>query len=258
MGKKTSEQLARAKYTAYLRSRGRATKVDVAPVRAYLRKLHFVYGMSCAQLSLKCSLSQGSISEIIQGERIGDYGQLYTIKEIFRENAESVMKIEPEIPRERGGARVNALGTTRRIQGLAALGYPVRWQGEQCGFVGQTFYLTAQGKREIVYFSTAYKIKCLYERYELDLHPERHGISPGKAKLARTYAERSEYVKPIYWDWDTIDDPEGFPNWTGLCGTPQGSQAHRRKGILPVCAPCKESYNAYNSEAKARRKDGAA
>lgn len=245
---KTPEQLARAKYTAYLRAQGRATKVDIGPARAYLRKLHFVYGMSAAQLSKKCTLSQGSISEIIAGERRGDYGQLYKIQTIFRENAESVMMIEPEIPTDRGGTRVNAIGTTRRVQGLAALGYPVRWQGEQVGFIGQTFYLTAQGKRKIVYFSTAYKIKCLYEKLETDPHPTAHGILPGKAALAQTIAERNGYIRPIFWDWDTIDDPEGFPDFTGACGTPQGSQAHRRKSILPVCRPCKDAVAAQRRE----------
>jgi len=245
---KTAEQLARAKYTAYLRTQGRATKVDVGPARAYLRKLHFVYGMSAAQLATKCSLSQGSISEIIAGERRGDYGQLYTITSIFRENAQSVMAIEPEISTDRGGTRVNAIGTTRRMQGLAAMGYPVRWQGEQVGFFGQTIYLTAQGKRKIVYFSTAYKIKTLYEKLENDPHPEAHGILPGKASLTRTYALRNGYVRPIFWDWDTIDDPDGFPDFTGACGTPQGSQAHRRKGILPVCQPCKDATAAQRRE----------
>lgn len=248
MAVKTAEQLARAKYTAYLRAQGRATKVDVAPVRAYLRKLHYVYGMSARMISARCSLSEGSISEIINGVRRGDYGQIYTIKEIYRENAESVMAVEPEIPTERGGARVNAIGTTRRIQGLAAEGFPVRWQGEQVGFVGQTFYLTAQGKRQVVYFSTAWKIKQLYEKLENDLHPEAHGIDPGKAKLARTYAERNGYVRPIFWDWDTIDEPDGFPDFTGACGTPQGSQAHRRKNILPICQPCKTALTEYRKE----------
>ncbi|UTN91878.1 helix-turn-helix DNA binding domain protein [Streptomyces phage Stuff] len=248
MTAKTPEQLARAKYTAYLRETGRATKVDVAPVRAYLRKLHYVYGMSARMISSRCTLSEGSISEIINGERRGDYGQIYTIREIYRENAESVMSVEPEIPTDRGGARVNAIGTTRRIQGLAAEGFPIRWVGNQIGTTSQTFYLTAWGQREVVYFSTAWKIKSLYEKLENDLHPEFHGIDAGKAKLARTYAERKGYVRPIFWDWDTIDEPDGFPDFTGACGTPQGSQAHRRKGILPVCQPCKDAVAAQRRE----------
>ncbi|AWY07530.1 helix-turn-helix DNA binding domain protein [Streptomyces phage LazerLemon] len=245
---KTPEQLARAKYTAYLRAQGRATKVPIEPVRDHLWKLHFVYGMSCAQLAKKCTLSEGSISEIIAGERRGDHGQIYRIKEIFRENAESVMAIEPEVPTDRGGARVNAIGTTRRIQGLAAEGFPIRWVGNQIGTTSQTFYLTAWGKREMVYYSTAWKIKTLYEKLENDLHPEAHGIDPGKAALARTYALRNGFVRPIFWDWDTIDDPDGFPDYTGACGTPQGSQAHRRKGILPVCQPCKDAVAAQRRE----------
>ena len=244
---KTPEQLARAKYTAYLRAQGRATKVSVAPVRAYLRKLHFVYGMSAAMIAARCSLSEGSITEIIIGERRGDYGQLVPVREIYRENAESVMAVEPQVP-ERGGARVNAIGTTRRVQGLAAEGFPIRWVGAQVGIFGQTFYLTAQGARKVVFFSTAYKIKCLYEKLENDLFPESHGIQPGKAALAQTYARRNGYVRPIFWDWDTIDDPDGIPEYTGCCGTPQGSQAHRRKGILPVCPPCKAAMAAQSRE----------
>lgn len=255
MTTKTPEQKARMKYTAYLRETGRATQVDVGPARAYLRKLHHVYGMSCAMLAARCSLSEGSISEIIAGERAGEKGKRYPLREIFRENAESVMAIEPEIPTGRGGARVNAIGTTRRVQGLAAMGYPVKWIGEQCGFIGPTFNLIAQGRRQYVYFSTMWKIKQLYERLELDPHPERHGIKMQSVNLARSYARRNGYILPILWDWDTIDDPDGFPDYTGLCGTPTGAQAHRRKGIMPVCEPCKHAYNTYNGENKAKRRE---
>lgn len=255
MPTKTPEQKARMKYTAYLRKQGRATQVDVAPARAYLRKLHHVYGMSCRQLAERCSLSEGSISEIIAGYRAGEKGKRHPLKEIYRENAESVMAIEPEFPKDRGGARVNAIGTTRRVQALAAMGYPVKWVGEQCGFRGPTFNLIAQGRRQFVYFSTAYKIKKLYERLETDPHPERHGIKLQSVNLAKSYARRNGYVPAILWDWDTIDDPEGFPDYTGLCGTPTGAQAHRRKEILPVCEPCKHAYNVYNGENKAKKRE---
>lgn len=240
---KTPEQKARMKYTAYLRAQGRATQVDVAPVRAHLRELHDKYGMSAEMIAARCRLSQGSITEIIKGERRGDYGQLYEIKEIYRENAESALAVRPEIPTERGGARVNAIGTTRRIQALAALGYPVRWIGEQAGFVGQTFYLTAQGARKVIYFSTAYKIRKLYERLENDPQPERHGVSAIAVPRARASARRNGYHPPHVWDWDTIDDPEASPDFTGRCGTPQGFGAHYRLRILPVCEACKHAYN---------------
>jgi len=234
---KTREQLARIKYTSYLHKQGRATQVPVGPARAYLRQLHFVYGMSSAQLADRCTLSPSSVLEIIAGHRAGVKGDRHPLQDIFRENAESVMAIEPEIPKERGGAMINAIGTTRRVQGLAAIGYPVRWTRDVCGFAGQSFYLLAQGKRSVVFFSTAYRIKALYEKHELDLHPERHGISMQAVRLTKTYAARNGYLPPILWDWDTIDDPEGYPNYTGFCGSQKGAQLHEQAGT-EVCGPC--------------------
>lgn len=256
MGTKTAEQNRRGKYANYLRKTGRGTRVPVAPVRAHLRRLHFAYGMTAGMLAERCTLTEGPISEIIAGRRAGEKGERYALAEIRRENAESVLKIEPEIPTERGGTRVNAIGTTRRVQGLAVIGYPVKWQGERIGFYGPTFNLTAQGRREVVYFSTAYKVRSLYEKLEMDFHPERHGIGEQSIRQARHAAERNGYVAPILWDWDTIDDPEGFPDYTGYCGTPTGAQYHRRHDMLPVCQPCLAAYNDYNDARKERLKRG--
>jgi hypothetical protein len=252
MTTKTAEQRARAKYTGYLRAVGRATRVDVGPARAYLRKLHIVYGMSAAMLAARCSLSEASIMEIIAGQRRGDSGRIHPVREIFRENEASVLAIEPEIPAERGGTRVNAIGTTRRVQALAAEGFPVSWVTEQIGATGRSFYLVAQGKRKIVYFSTAYKVKCLFEKLENHLDPAAHGIDPSKSKLTRTYAERGGYVRAAYWDWDTIDDPESIPQYTGYCGSTRGYRMHRASGI-PQCPPCLAAVAADQQARRERR-----
>lgn len=250
---KTAAQLSRAKYAAYLRMTGRPTRVPVGPVRDYLWTLHYTYGMSAEQIAERCFMSSGSISEIIAGSRRGEHGHKYVIREVYRENAESVLAIKPEIPADRGGARINAVGTTRRIQALAAEGFPVRWIGDQCGFVGQTFYLTAQGKRKVVYYSTAHKIKCLYEKLAGNATPEDMGIPAGKANLARTYAARSGYVRSAYWDWDTIDDPDAFPDFTGFCGTLRGYQVHQETGTT-ACPPCKTANAAAVREYRERKR----
>lgn len=255
---KSREELSRIKYAKYLRSQGRATRVDVAPVRAHLRRLHFFYGMSAGMLAERCALSEGTIAEIIAGERRrSSDGLVYPVKEVYRENAESVMAIQPEIPPDRSGTRVNALGSTRRLQALARVGYPIRWCGHQIGVRGQGFYMTATGARTIVFFSTAYKIKKLYETLEHDQHPEQHGITSQAINLAKFYARRNGYLPPGVWDWETIDDPEAQPDFTGECGTPSGAGIHVRRGILPVCEPCATALREHETAlryARAARK----
>lgn len=250
----SAKDRAREKYTAYLRRTGRPVRVPLDQAQSHLRRLHYHYGMSCERLSELCSLSAGSISEIIRGERRNaEKAKLYQMAELYRVNAESVLAIQPEPPKNRGGTLVDATGTTRRVQGLAAIGFPIQWVGEQCGFSSRTFYRIGWGQRKLVYFSTAHKIRCLYEKLELE-DPVAHGISSSRAKMSRTYAERNGYILPIYWDWDTIDDPQSFPDYTGQCGTANGVYAHRRLEILPICQPCRDAYNAVNNERrKAKR-----
>lgn len=248
MTAKTPAQKARIKYTAYLRKQGRATQIPIGPARAYLRHLHHTYGMSSGMLAEQCTLSESSITEILAGHRAGVKGDRHPLKDIFRENAESILKIEPRYPTGRGGARVNAVGTTRRVQALAAWGYPVIWTGEQCGFRGPTFNLVAQGRRQYVFFSTALKVRELYEVLETDPHPERHGIKRQSINLAKNAARRNGFLPPTVWDWESLDDPEGFPDFTGRCGTPSGQAAHYRLGILPACEPCKHASNINEGE----------
>jgi hypothetical protein len=256
---KTPEQRRRFKLTAYMRANGNPTRVPIGPARAHLRMLHFQYGMSTVRLAELCTLSAGSISELIRGERGSVKNQSYPMKEMYRDNFESVMAIRPEVPADKGGARVNAIGSARRVQGLAAIGFPVKWTGSQLGFVGPTFNLLALGKRQFVYYSTAYKIRGLYEKLELATDATQFGVRQQSARLAATYAARKGFVKPIFWDFDMIDDPDGFPDYTGQCGSQFGAQAHRRKGIFPVCQPCRDAYNEYNGTNKARaRAEGSA
>jgi hypothetical protein len=175
------------------------------------------------------------------------------MREMYRENFESVMAIKPEIPVGKASARVNAIGSERRVQGLAATGFPVTWQAHQIGSHSTTFNLLPLGRRDFVYYSTAYKIRCLYEKLEMETDPTLHGIPLASVRLTKTYAARKGFIPPIFWDYDAIDDPDGFPDYTGQCGTHFGAQAHRRKDIMPVCGPCRDAYNEYNGGKKAER-----
>lgn len=259
VAQQTPEQRRREKQNRINRERGISALVPLGPSQRHLRMLYFRYGMSCARLGQLAGLSTGQISEMIRGDRGPTRGKIYPMINVKRETERRVLAVQPEAPRGVGGARLDATGTVRRAQGLAALGYPLTWQAERTGIHLRNMQGLVRGERGKVLYSTAVTVRELYEKFENELDPTKHGITSHAMNICLHAARVNEYVKPIFWDWDTIDDPEGFPDYTGQCGTHFGAQAHRRKGILPICQPCRDAYNEYNGEKKsARRVDKAA
>lgn len=229
---------ARHKYARYLRATGRPTRVPVGPARQHLRTLYFGYGMSSTLLAKRCDMAQSTISEIILGRR-NNRGVMVPVKEIYREKEASILAIKPESPTTKGGALILGIGSTRRLQALVAAGYPVKWLADQIGNQSSNFSDLVKGKQKRVQYSTAHRVRELFEKYET-ADPLDTGIPVANFRKARTVAIRNGYVGAMLWDWDTIDDPDGFPNWTGYCGSPTGYQHHVNQG-LPVCQPCRDA-----------------
>ncbi len=250
----TPEQRRRDKQNRVNRARGISVMVPLGPAQRHLRYLHLVHGMSCARIGKLAHVSTGQISEMIRGDRGPSRGARYPMTHIKRDTERKVLAVQPETPRGAGGTRIAAVGTVRRAKALAAIGYPLTWQAQQTGVHLRNVQGLVWGQRDKVLYSTALAFRELYEKYEMELDPTRHGVSEHAMKISLFSSRKHGYVAPIFWDWDTIDDPEGFPDLTGACGTPNGAQAHRRKGILPICQPCKDSYNAYNAEKMAARR----
>lgn len=226
-----------AKHAAYLRSKGWSVLVPVGPAQTHLRWLHHTHGMSAQAIAAQSTVSEATVSEIIAGRHYGEYGRRHPLMMIRRENAESLLAVRPVPPTGRKGARVNACGPTRRVQALAVLGFPVGWSAQQCGHHQSYFGLLVRGERQFVYASTAQRIRELYEKYELS-SPQECGLSSRAIRIAQMHARQSGYAPPATWDWRTLDDPDGFPDWTGACGTEEGTELHLTEGILPVCDPC--------------------
>jgi len=97
------------------------------------------------------------------------------------------------------GGYVAAVGTVRRIQALAALGWPQSTVSVRMGH--NPHYANQLLRRDIVLSATAEKVERVYR--ELNMIP---GPSENAARVARKHS----WPPPLAWD--NIDDPDETPN----------------------------------------------
>lgn len=100
-------------------------------------------------------------------------------------------------------AHIDATGTRRRIHALQAIGWTVNDIGAQLGCTGSAVWQLC--RRALVHRSTAAKVRELYRRL---------ADTSGESEWARTYARHQGWLPPLWWDDDTIDDPNHDPAYT--------------------------------------------
>lgn len=206
------------------------TDARVRRARARVRSYH-ARGMTFAHMAKQTGLSYRTLSHIHY--RNGGMRRC-TLVALARMQFE-----EPEPT-----ARVNPVGTRRRLMALWADGFPTPWVAERLdtGWPRQYLRRVAVGAKGA--FATTYSthraVAELYEKLaEVDPFAEAGITKVGRSK-ARAAARRQGLPGRACWDSDTIDDPEAIPQWTGHCGTPLGRYVHARDGI-PLCGPCREA-----------------
>lgn len=96
-----------------------------------------------------------------------------------------------------GQGYVDVLGTRRRLQALAAIGYTQRWLAEQMGVGTQAVSEIVKGRFTTVRAYIADAARDLYKEY-------RHTVGP--SATARTVAKRNGWYPPL--SWDDIDNPK--------------------------------------------------
>jgi DNA-binding CsgD family transcriptional regulator len=102
---------------------------------------------------------------------------------------------------------INSVGTQRRIQALAAMGWPQDHIGRRGGWDGRLAWVLTHDR---VTSGTADKISAIYDRLRV-LVPEDHGVTALSAQRAREAAARRGWVSPFGWDGN-IDDPNAQPD----------------------------------------------
>lgn len=100
-----------------------------------------------------------------------------------------------------GKRRVPAVGTRRRLQALAAIGWTFGELGQELGGWHAT-RVQAVSVAEHVFVDTAADVRRLYERL---------WNTPGTSERGRRRAVRAGWFPPMDWDDDRMDDPDYIP-----------------------------------------------
>jgi hypothetical protein len=106
--------------------------------------------------------------------------------------------------------RVPAVGTHRRIQALAAAGWPLIHIAAHAGLGRPT--ISDLLRRQTVLADTAKAVAAAFEDLKAK-KPERNGVDKVQAKRARDWAARNNWAPVAYWNdrLDVIDDPHFEP-----------------------------------------------
>lgn len=219
---------------------------DAEPVREHVRALQ-ACSMGLRVIADRAGINRKTLQAVLNGRPERGTPPQEKMRSAV---AAAVLAVEPTLEALAPSTLISPLGTRRRVQALVAVGWPQQYLAEHLGMQPGNFGQMLG--RDQVLVRRALAVRAMYEAlWRTD--PAEHGASTIGISRARKYAAERSWAPPAAWDDDRLDDPEAFPDWTGQCGTPQGHNAHRYHGILPVCQPCRDARSAYHRERRARK-----
>lgn len=219
---------------------------DAAPVRAHIERLRSC-GMGVRVIASVAGVRRQRLQAILSGRPERGTGPQKQVRPAL---AAAVLAVEPTLDNLGAKAVISSLGTTRRLQALVAQGWPMMHLAHQLGWAPGNFSVLM--KQPTVIVATARLVRDAYAQL-WNADPAEYGATQVGITRAKQYARRAEWAPTGAWDEETIDDPAARPEWTGVCGTPQGENVHRRDGILPVCSPCREAMAEYRRKHRAKQ-----
>lgn len=172
--------------------------VDAAPAAKHLELLEQA-GLSRRQVAALTGLHRTTVYRLAPGTRV------------LRETVATVLSVRPPQGEQvvvQGRVYVCAVGATRRLQALCALGWPTAQLADRLGMASARSHVCelARGEHERVLQRTAQNIAALYDRL---------GMSPGPSERVRCDAQRKGWAPPLAWDDDHLDDPAAQPQGVG-------------------------------------------
>lgn len=155
------------------------------PVVAAHLRLVLDSGQTIRGIAAEAEVSERAINYILNGQT-----------NVTRAKALRMLAVQPlsEAP------RVDPTGTSRRIQALAAIGWPVVWTAEQTGYHPSYLFNIIAGRVHTIPRHVAHRFAALYREYS-------HQAGP--SEFTRSIARRNNWHGPLAWD--AIDNPSEQP-----------------------------------------------
>jgi hypothetical protein len=100
----------------------------------------------------------------------------------------------------RGPFKVSAVGTQRRLQALAAIGWSSRVVAGRLGVTPQT--LRRLHEQVHVWTTTRDRVAAVYDELSM---------TPGGCRRAQTWAVKRGWLPPLSWNDEEMDDPAATP-----------------------------------------------
>ncbi|RXS78883.1 hypothetical protein EST92_19820 [Streptomyces sp. TM32] len=175
--------------------------VDADPARRHIATLRRE-GASVPSIAAAADVSTATLARLLYGVN----GQRPTAR-LRTASANALLAVKVEDCEVSDGARIDATGTRRRIQGLVVAGWPFTAIGPEIGIHNRP--LGALARATHVTAGNARKVKAGCRRLAT-FTPEQYGIPSQARSLARRVAEREGWM-PLA-AWDDIDDPDCLPD----------------------------------------------
>jgi transposase len=181
--------------------------VDATPVREHLLELHAA-GVTVYRVATLTGLSDNVIRGFTQTTRAGQRinGRRHRTTPAI---ANKILAIDVQTA---APAKVNAIGSLRRLQALVALGWPLQEVARRTGISDQTMYNIA--RQPLILATTAAKVTAAYEQLKNTRASRSTTISAQQRNTARNRAASHRWPPPKYWDEvGAIDDPDFQPQY---------------------------------------------
>lgn len=168
--------------------------VDAAPSRAHIAQLRAT-GLSLQGIAAQSGVGYGTIARIIYGDPSRKQPPNARVR---TDTQRRLLEVRIETVELTDRSRIDAAGTRRRLQGLAALGWPLPTLalrlGRSPGNLSRT--LTAA----TVTVANARAIAALYDTLHDTLPPTRTPSEQAAAAKTRAQATHAGWLPPLAWD----------------------------------------------------------
>lgn len=187
---------ARARSIAYGRWQ---PYMDAGPVRGHVAALA-ARGMSYNQIAAAAGVSRDCVRSLVVGR---PHKGLPPTPRLLTAKGQAILAVQFDLDAMSDRALIDAAGTRRRAQALAAMGHSIRWQARQLGRTVNNYHDVVSA--DLVHVSTARQVRDLYDQWSMT-PPE---LTPA-VKTAKTFAAKNGWLPPLAWDDDLIDIPDAL------------------------------------------------
>lgn len=157
-----------------------------APIADHIRKL-LNGGWTQVDIAAHVDINRRTLHSLLKGER----------PYVIRHTAAVILALQPDEP----PGRVPTIGSARRVQGLAAIGWTLKQTAHDAGLHVQFVRDLVAGRYRRIPREHAAAIERLCRA---------RFLTPGTSKVSRTAARRNGWV-PVT-AWPDVDDPDCVPD----------------------------------------------